>query len=78
MRCGICYPTSDRVGAYCSNKFHGSTRSPWALDHVVPVSQGGAATLDNLVLACVPCNQHKQDRTPEQAGMRLLPVSEAT
>lgn len=41
------------------------------LDHVVPRAQGGQSTWDNCVLACLPCNKHKADRTPEQAGMRL-------
>ena len=41
------------------------------LDHVVPRAQGGQSTWDNCVLACMPCNKHKADRTPDQAGMRL-------
>jgi len=41
------------------------------LDHVVPRSQGGESRWDNCVLACLKCNKHKADRTPEQAGMRL-------
>jgi 5-methylcytosine-specific restriction endonuclease McrA len=41
------------------------------LDHVVPRSQGGESRWDNCVLACLACNKHKADRTPEQAGMRL-------
>ena len=41
------------------------------LDHVVPRSQGGESRWDNCVLACLPCNKRKADRTPEQARMRL-------
>lgn len=44
-------------------------------DHVVPASQGGPATLENLATACPDCSARKGARTPEQAGMRLLPVS---
>lgn len=33
------------------------------LDHVVPVSQGGPSTRDNLVLCCAHCNQAKRDRS---------------
>jgi len=33
------------------------------LDHVVPFSIGGPTTYDNLVTACVPCNQKKKART---------------
>ncbi|MFC1596646.1 HNH endonuclease [Planctomycetota bacterium] len=41
------------------------------LDHVVPRAQGGESRWENCVLACLTCNKHKADRTPEQAGMRL-------
>lgn len=34
------------------------------VDHVVPISRGGANTPDNLVLACFSCNAGKRDRTP--------------
>lgn len=43
-----------------------------SIDHVVPRSKGGLTTFDNCVLACVDCNTRKADRTPEQAGMKLL------
>jgi 5-methylcytosine-specific restriction endonuclease McrA len=42
------------------------------IDHVVPRSQGGRSSWTNCVLACVDCNVRKADRTPRQAGMRLL------
>jgi len=42
------------------------------LDHVLPRSRGGASSWANCVAACVRCNSRKADRTPEQAGMRLL------
>jgi len=41
------------------------------LDHVVPKSQGGKATWDNIVSACVSCNSRKRNRTPWQAKMVL-------
>ena len=41
------------------------------IDHVVPRSQGGMSTWENCVLACVACNKHKANRTPQQAGMKL-------
>jgi 5-methylcytosine-specific restriction endonuclease McrA len=40
-------------------------------DHVVPRIQGGPTTWDNVVICCVPCNQRKGGRTPEQARMVL-------
>ena len=42
------------------------------LDHVVPRSQGGKSAWENLVACCYACNNSKGDRTPEQAGMKLL------
>ena len=42
------------------------------LDHVLPRSRGGETTWENVVAACGPCNRRKGDRTPEEAGMRLL------
>ena len=38
---------------------------------MVPRARGGLARWENIVLACVPCNQRKGCRTPEQAGMAL-------
>jgi 5-methylcytosine-specific restriction endonuclease McrA len=42
------------------------------LDHVVPRSRGGKHTWENVVAACIPCNQRKGDRRPEEAGMSLV------
>lgn len=43
-----------------------------SLDHVQPKSKGGKTEWNNIVTACMRCNQEKGDRTPEQAGMDLL------
>lgn len=40
-------------------------------DHIVPISQGGGYTADNIVPACKSCNSRKNKRTPEQATMTL-------
>lgn len=48
------------------------TVSTGTLDHVIPKSRGGKWSWDNLVLACTKCNQHKGNRTPKEAGMKLL------
>jgi 5-methylcytosine-specific restriction endonuclease McrA len=42
------------------------------IDHVIPRHRGGEHIWENVVSACVACNQKKAGRTPEQAGMRLL------
>lgn len=41
-------------------------------DHIFPQSRGGENTWLNLVAACTDCNGYKRDRTPEEAGMKLL------
>jgi hypothetical protein len=44
----------------------------WEYEHVVPRSQGGMTTWENIVVACTACNQKKANKTPAQAGMRML------
>jgi 5-methylcytosine-specific restriction endonuclease McrA len=41
-------------------------------DHVLPKSRGGKTTWNNIATCCIQCNWQKADRTPEEAGMRLL------
>src|SRR5436309_4523058 len=54
---------------YCGKKF---STTELSLDHVVPRSQGGKATWDNIVCCCIKCNVKKGGRTPEQARMHLI------
>lgn len=42
------------------------------LDHVIPRSRSGGSTWENLVACCHPCNNRKGNRTPEEAGMKLV------
>lgn len=49
-------------------------RSNLTMDHVVPRSQGGGTTWDNVVTACRDCNHRKGGRTPDQANMKLAIV----
>ncbi len=56
---------------YCGGHFRHSDLSR---DHITPISQGGQDDWVNVVTACKRCNNHKADRTPEQAGMELLAV----
>jgi 5-methylcytosine-specific restriction endonuclease McrA len=42
------------------------------IDHVVPRAQGGETSWTNCVLACMPCNTRKANRTPKEARMKLL------
>ncbi len=54
---------------YCGRKFPTNELS---LDHVVPRSQAGRTTWDNIVCCCIKCNVRKGGRTPEQARMHLI------
>jgi 5-methylcytosine-specific restriction endonuclease McrA len=42
------------------------------LDHVVPRDRGGPTSWENIVCSCVECNTLKSNRTPQEAGMRLI------
>jgi 5-methylcytosine-specific restriction endonuclease McrA len=33
--------------------------SDFHVDHKIPIAKGGSHSLDNMVLACMPCNQEK-------------------
>jgi len=54
---------------YCGQK---PDKGYLQMEHVFPKSRGGKATWDNLVAACEPCNRKKGNRTPEEAGMKLI------
>jgi 5-methylcytosine-specific restriction endonuclease McrA len=54
---------------YCGEKF---PRDELNLDHVVPRSQGGISTWENVVCSCQECNRRKGGKTPEQARMGLI------
>ena len=56
---------------YCGKKAN-------TVDHVIPKSRGGSAAPNNLVAACLACNQKKADRTPAEAGMPLIHPIHAT
>jgi 5-methylcytosine-specific restriction endonuclease McrA len=54
---------------YCGRKFPTAELS---LDHVIPRSQGGLNSWENIVCACVGCNVRKGGRTPKQAHLKLV------
>lgn len=58
-RCVYCGQHQDEIGTL-------------AQEHVVPLAQGGAYTITNIVPACRTCNSRKQARTPTQAGMSFV------
>lgn len=40
-------------------------------DHVIPQSQDGPDSWTNVVTSCSTCNNKKDNRTPDEAGMKL-------
>jgi 5-methylcytosine-specific restriction endonuclease McrA len=54
---------------YCGHRF---SRSELNLDHVIPRSQGGTSTWENVVCSCHECNRKKGGRTPGEARMKLI------
>ena len=57
------------VCQYCSVQL---TPRDATLDHVVPRSQRGKTTWENVVCCCATCNRRKGGRTPQEAHMELL------
>lgn len=41
------------------------------LDHVLPRSRGGGNSWNNLATCCTKCNSLKDNKTPEEADMKL-------
>lgn len=56
---------------YCGKKLHWNTIE---IEHIMPTSRGGETSWQNCVAACKPCNKKKANKTPEEAGMKLLSV----
>ena len=54
---------------YCGRRF--STQE-LSIDHVIPRSRGGKTEWTNVVCACVDCNVKKGNRTPAEAGLKLI------
>ncbi|MBI4023941.1 MAG: HNH endonuclease [Verrucomicrobia bacterium] len=42
------------------------------LDHIIPRDRGGLTTWENIVCSCIDCNTLKGNRTPREAGLKLL------
>ena len=53
---------------YCHRRY---AAGDLTLDHALPRSRGGTSVWENLVACCLPCNNRKGNRTPQEAGMVL-------
>jgi 5-methylcytosine-specific restriction endonuclease McrA len=54
---------------YCGDE---RTINELTYDHIVPRSRGGKTNWLNIVTSCQDCNWRKANRTPAEAGMKLL------
>jgi 5-methylcytosine-specific restriction endonuclease McrA len=59
-----------RDGHSC--QYCGRTDTMLTVDHIIPKAKGGPDSWENLVAACVSCNNKKGDRTLHEAEMTLL------
>ena len=61
------------VCQYCEDRLNSQNAT---VDHIIPASmyksKNDANTWENMVACCRKCNTKKKDRTPHQAGMKLL------
>jgi 5-methylcytosine-specific restriction endonuclease McrA len=49
------YVNENSICLFCSSK------SELQIDHIVPISKGGANSIDNVQILCRPCNRKKSD-----------------
>ena len=67
-----------RINIYTRDKFtcqYCAERKPTEdlnFDHVQPRARGGRTSWENIVTCCVECNSSKANRTPAEAGLKLL------
>jgi len=47
---------------YCRSQVRFAIQ-PFSVEHIIPKSQSGKTTLDNLALSCQGCNNHKYNKT---------------
>jgi 5-methylcytosine-specific restriction endonuclease McrA len=69
-------PTKDAIrkrdGGVCQYTGKPLTNREGNVDHVIPRAQGGKNTFENMVWSCKEINSLKADKTPQQAGLRLI------
>lgn len=69
-------PTKDAIrkrdGSICQYSGKLLSNKEGNIDHVIPRAQGGKNTFENMVWSSVTINSAKADKTPAQAGLKLL------
>ena len=63
------YARDKNTCQYCGKTY---SKVDLNLDHVVPRSQGGVTSWENIVCSCIECNRKKGGRTPREANMMLV------
>lgn len=63
------FARDDHQCQYCAMTF---PQNQLSFDHIVPRSRGGTTNWENVVCCCLRCNTRKGNRTPKEAGMRLI------
>lgn len=66
-QCGYCLG-HDGAAIYIDDK---PVKLVMTIDHVIPKSRGGRLSFENAVTCCQICNAKKDDRTPNEARMKL-------
>lgn len=64
--------TMIRDGYTCAYQIPGTCKGTAnTVDHIFPVSRGGVSSWSNTIASCFECNNYKDDKTPEEAGLTL-------
>lgn len=56
----------DKYNGYCAICGMPVSKTKMTIGHKIPLSQGGTNAIDNLMLACLSCNQAKNNWTMEE------------
>ena len=62
-RRGVLRRDAHRCG-YCGSSAN-------TIDHILPRSRGGKDSWENLIACCLPCNNSKGDKTPQEMNWKL-------
>ena len=61
-----------RDGLVCQYTGRKLTHKEADIDHIIPISRGGKNTFSNMVVSDIDVNRKKADKTPQEAGLKLI------
>lgn len=71
-------PTKDAIkkrdNLQCQYTGRKLTNKEADIDHIIPVSRGGKNTFSNMVVSDININRMKADKTPQEAGLKLIRI----